>query len=434
MPGFTEQELQKIIDHRAETANVDFKLSLDWSQKSDERLEIVKDMLAMANTRDGGMLIFGVSDAGDKVGVPPEHLKSFDQTSFNDFLHKYTDPRFSAHLSFPKVDGTQLVVVEVPEFSEDPILCKDNAGSSKDSKKMILQGGALYIRTEKAQSVEVPTSTEMRELLGRAIGRKGDTLLNSIQRLLKGRPAQAEEDTDQFEKEVDDADKYGREKLGGDIEKRGHWELRVQPAAYQKEMVADLATLRPAIEKQQVRLRGWYFPHLDRKDFSNFSRGVQSWTRFEPRHLEMFRIYTSGLMVYKQTLWEDGEDKKSEDGRPSLSFISAIYTITEHLLFIKRFYCDELKYDGDLQISLTLHGSKNRELATFDFSVALHPGHVCQDEIVELERKVTSEELRSSWKEIANDLSLRLFRVFNWNEIRFDGIEHWQNKLITKNL
>jgi predicted HTH transcriptional regulator len=137
-------EIEHFLQLKSEGKNLDYKQGLNWATCSnDEKAEIVKDILAMSNTQDGGRIIFGVRDNDfEPLGMSDEESASFDQTKINDFLHKYTDPKFTCHVYKRVVDGKKFVIIDVPEFTETPIVCKQDANSSKGGK-LILRRGQL---------------------------------------------------------------------------------------------------------------------------------------------------------------------------------------------------------------------------------------------------------------------------------------------------
>jgi predicted HTH transcriptional regulator len=59
----TLDEKATLIHRRSETAHVDYKAGLEWNKENrDHQLELIRDMIAMANTPAGGTLILGVED------------------------------------------------------------------------------------------------------------------------------------------------------------------------------------------------------------------------------------------------------------------------------------------------------------------------------------------------------------------------------------
>jgi predicted HTH transcriptional regulator len=59
-----------LLDSPCETANLDFKETLDLTNSRD-RVELAKDVLAMANS-GGGHIVVGVEDVTRQVGISEE--------------------------------------------------------------------------------------------------------------------------------------------------------------------------------------------------------------------------------------------------------------------------------------------------------------------------------------------------------------------------
>lgn len=91
------EEIIELIENRQETKNCDFKESFSWTELDrNHQCEIIKDIMAMANTQDGGRIVIGVEDRTWTVnGLSDEQLRSFDVTQINNLLHEYTDPKHS---------------------------------------------------------------------------------------------------------------------------------------------------------------------------------------------------------------------------------------------------------------------------------------------------------------------------------------------------
>ncbi len=82
----------------------------------------------------------------------------------------------SVELTALSIQGNDLVAIEVAEFAEIPVLCgRDYPG--------IVRQGALYIRSRRMpESLEVPSQTEMREVLDLATEKRLRSFLATAQR------------------------------------------------------------------------------------------------------------------------------------------------------------------------------------------------------------------------------------------------------------
>jgi len=76
---------------------------------------------------------------------------------------------------------------------------------------------------------------------------------------------------------------------------------------------------------------------------------------------EAWRMHKSGLFVWKDYFKEDLRDFESEDGKKLLFFVSAIYSLTEIMLFLKRVYAEKLEVDT-IHVELILSGCRGRML------------------------------------------------------------------------
>jgi len=429
--ALAEEDIKQLVARRTETKNLDYKQSMNWETSSkDEKASIVKDILAMINTQDGGRIIFGVRNEDfELTGVTSEDLKSWDPTKVNDFLHKYADPLHSCVVYKVDIEGKHVVAVDVPEFSEIPIVCKKDCHSAVDSSEHILKKGQIYIRTDKATSEGISSPEQTRELLGRALAKKGDELLGLIQRLIQGRPLKgSEESSRDYEKETRDAEDFFSRTIGDELQNRGHWAVYARPVRYEPRRIADQKRIKEILERSQVRLRGWYFPHIDPNELSNFGQGTQChiiWDRFR----EGFRAYRSGFFFAKKAFWEDVEQRKSQDGKPVLSFVYAIWLLTEFFLFFKRYY-EAFAPDEDIIVKIVLSRTLDRKLASFDPLISLHGWHICKEDSIAIEENIKVVDLRASYKEIANRVIREVFTVFNWDTVSEKVVDDWQKKLI----
>ena len=295
--------------------------------------------MAMSNTKDGGRVIFGVADEDFSfTGVSEEVYETADQSSVVEMLHDNSSPKVRCAVYKREIDGKRVVVFDVAEFDETPTICTNTISSIDGSKRTILRQGALYVRTEAATTEEVSSADDMRSVISRAVTRKSDDLLRSIRELLVGKPVTVgTESAAAFSEEICEAEGFVESKIGKSLN-AGYVEVMAHPTMYDAKRIRSLPDAQAAIRGSEVALRGWNFPHTDKQDAAAFGRGFQSATIWD-RYVEAFRLYESGLFFWRRAYWEDVQNKRSSDGkRPVLSFISAIYSLTEYFAFLARLY------------------------------------------------------------------------------------------------
>lgn len=59
----TNDEIRHLIMLKSEGANLDYKAGFAWTKENrDKKYELIRDLIAFSNTKDGGRVIFGVRD------------------------------------------------------------------------------------------------------------------------------------------------------------------------------------------------------------------------------------------------------------------------------------------------------------------------------------------------------------------------------------
>jgi len=82
MPGHRalHDRVQTALDTCVESQNVELKESAEMASL---QYKLIKTAMAMANLRDGGVIVIGVSERGntwDLTGIRDEHLRSYEAT------------------------------------------------------------------------------------------------------------------------------------------------------------------------------------------------------------------------------------------------------------------------------------------------------------------------------------------------------------------
>jgi hypothetical protein len=427
-----DDDIRKLLAQKSEGPHLDYKEGFAWTKVNrDKKYELVRDLIGMANTKDGGRVIVGVRDSDfEFVGAADDVFTSLDPNNIVQMIHENSAPRLTCEVIKRIIDGRQVIVFDVAEFDDTPIICTHTITSTEGRPRTILRTAAIYVRTLAATTEEVSSPDEMRSLLGRAIAKKGDELLHSIQLLITGKASPTSpDDRELYVMEVEKAHKSLAERLGRDLESQGHVQLISYPTTY-AQRIATVSETRAIVEKSEVSLRGWNFPHTSRQDTSAFADGTESVTAWS-RYREGYRIHRSGLFVWKRVFWEDVEEKRSESGKRLLSFVSLIWSFTEYLLFLARLY-ETVAADATIHIQITLYGCKDRELASFEPLVDLWPGKVSREDTIPQVQDVQVVELRAAHQDIAGRMAKHVFQVFNWDDVADETIKQWQAKLLKR--
>jgi len=75
-----------------ETRYIDFKREFDPS-KLEQRCELVKDIVAFANS-GGGVIVIGIADDGTPSEIDCSHLDNLDPADVTNWVEKYTGYQF----------------------------------------------------------------------------------------------------------------------------------------------------------------------------------------------------------------------------------------------------------------------------------------------------------------------------------------------------
>ena len=157
----TVEEFESLLEIGKENPNLEFKASCKWN------ISLIKDILAMANIKDGGYIIIGIKENNDgtyeREGIKEEHKSTYKEQQIKDQVAEYADPYVDFEVYFLKdKEHKEYVVIKVHEFKEIPVICK------KDYRE--LKKGIVYYRSTsgRPKSAPVSNSYEMREIIERS--------------------------------------------------------------------------------------------------------------------------------------------------------------------------------------------------------------------------------------------------------------------------
>ena len=155
------EELERLLEAADESPGLDFKAAVPWDVKL-----FVKDILAMANTEDGGVIIIGVGEEQrpgigfKREGVTPAVAATFKADVMKDQVEGFADPFVDFTVDVvADLQGLNYVVIRIATFFDQPVICKQDG---KDVKK-----GDIYYRKPRGrpQSCRIDSAHDMRSLL-----------------------------------------------------------------------------------------------------------------------------------------------------------------------------------------------------------------------------------------------------------------------------
>ena len=206
---FGDEELVPIVKHGREEPYLDYKGPANWNEwPTPNKAELVRDMMALANSDIPGYIVIGATDEGGVVrsydGLSDEQIESFDPSKVADKIKRYADPEVHFELYKPTVDGNRYVVIRVLPFQTVPHICINSYAD-------ILEEAAVYMRGEGARTIKVPSAEYMRRLVDRAIQISADTLVDRIRRLVSTDKEKEAEARHRFDAQIAEV----RKQLGG---------------------------------------------------------------------------------------------------------------------------------------------------------------------------------------------------------------------------
>ena len=415
----TPKELIRFIEAAGESDDVDAKGPVKWDG-NDESAALTKDILAFANSPEGGVIVVGKAEPSpgkfELVGLTHEQASTFETTKVATWVNNHCSPPVSLVCHHLEHENSTFVIITVNEFRDVPIICTKSNQKIDDPKKHLLREGTIYVRTANAESAPLRSSDDLRTLVGIATKKRGDEILASFRAMLRGQPLLPEVEDNKYETEQQiirtDLDK----KFSNALEP-GSWTMAFYPAQYQADRWKEYEDLKTVVYKHTVRLRN---------EFPNAGGGTHNmgWGIYGYGLRNSFALTKSGLFVYREPFFENRTPYKvpyqSIPPTPDpniqagqwLDFTSHVYLMIEFFMFMSRI-ASELTPGEEIVYEIDATQLAGRHL------LSLNPRHdegfsnVCHASKYQERRSVTIETLRANWEEECAQCMADFFQLFN---------------------
>ena len=217
------------------------------------------------------------------------------------------------------------------------------------------------------------------------------------------------------------------------IKEKGYWSVIIRPTEYVESRISDKDECEKIIVDSKIVFRGWDYPHIDRdgifRSGPDSIASVTDWS--EGGYLEYWQFYTSGQFTHFFSMREDyhiDEDKKKWIRKSFhfstldnsyvrfLSLLSTLYSITE-IFFFAANLTKRAQLNGEIEIIIELGKTNGRTLFFWGEGFRdLPTAYTCKYEPILKEVIVDSADLLSDPATLALDLTIDIFKEFNWKD------------------
>ena len=182
LPGhkLLRERVVNALDRCQESQGIEFKESAPWESL---KWKIIRTALAMANLRDGGIMVIGASERNQSwelTGIESIHLETYKVDVVVDAINKYASPNIDLDIVLIKnVNGVDFLAIQVREFNDTPIVCKKNGPLGKG----IFEGGVYVRPSGVAETTKVMKASQMHDLLELAAEKRARRILEVSHRI-----------------------------------------------------------------------------------------------------------------------------------------------------------------------------------------------------------------------------------------------------------
>jgi hypothetical protein len=220
------------------------------------------------------------------------------------------------------------------------------------------------------------------------------------------------------------------------IKTRGFWQVTIKPDEFIETRVEDISELYPILVKAAVSLRGWDFPHLDKRDDYHVDVDWIGEDSEWEHHLSSWRFYQSGLFIHVSSIPIDWRDRShwwppEEGWKPGqlLGVGDALYRFSEVMEFAARLSLSNAGGES-MYIEIVLHGLEGRILYMDDRRRwGLFRPYQASITDFPYSLRVERSELIGNTQELALMGARELFKRFRWNP-ELETLRSFQSDLL----
>ena len=177
-----EERVRTALDLPMELPEVEFKSDMPWDQL---RIKISKTAMGMANRRDGGLIVIGVSQ--DKTtrkfnldGMTQANIDTYVQEPVYEFILKFASPPVEVGVIEVEHQAKRYVAIAVSPFSHTPVVCKVDAPPD-EKRALAFRAGDFIVRlADPVKTTRVTKAEMLHDLLQLAAGRRAAEIILAL--------------------------------------------------------------------------------------------------------------------------------------------------------------------------------------------------------------------------------------------------------------
>lgn len=183
----TDDQFAELLFLKHELHGVEFKPP---GIRGDKTLfhQVARAVLGMANRRDGGRVVLGIREDRpgelEYIGLTAAEAATWRPDDLAAALAPIADPYVAVNVEEHHYEEKLYLLLQVQEFEEVPVICRRHFPPSLTAgQSPILRAAAIYVRTRrKPETSELPSQTEMRELIELATEKRIRSLFGTLGR------------------------------------------------------------------------------------------------------------------------------------------------------------------------------------------------------------------------------------------------------------
>lgn len=233
-----------------------------------------------------------------------------------------------------------------------------------------------------------------------------------------------------------------KEQLIDKAKERGYWRINFKPTESDKDRLS-LSECSKIIERNNVTLRGWDYPHVEPKkrpdDFGLsgvYEDYYESWTDWGG-HIEFWRMYTSGQFLHYRALAEDWQKERNASIETRLGGFAlirgtipdepflimdigrTIFLFVEVFEFLRRMASDtHSPYDTGVIVDVELNNVRSRRLYDSTDWIEEFRRYCTNASKISLEATLSSEQILLESADLAIQNVLDFFDHFTFTPVR----------------